>query len=99
MKKRSAQFVVAVLSVGVMAEALYWPIIRKPGTPLEWWQNFYLAKTGQYVGFPAWLVLLNSSLHGTFQVALAWILILGWAAVLYWLIGTAIDLMQKRRRG
>lgn len=33
-------------------EALYWPLVMKPGTELDWWQVRWLAKAGYFVGFP-----------------------------------------------
>ena len=33
-------------------EALYWPLVMKPGTEVGWWQVGWLAKAGYFVGFP-----------------------------------------------
>jgi hypothetical protein len=97
-KTKVTQIAITALSLLVMIEALFWPIIMKPGTPLEWWQNFYLAKIGQYVGFPAWIVLFKSPFEGTLQLIIAWVLIILWTVILYWLIGAAIGLVQKQRK-
>jgi hypothetical protein len=96
--KRIIQIAITVLSLLVMVEALFWPIIRKPGTALEWWQNLYLAKIGQYVGFPAWIVLLKSPFEGTLQLVFAWVLVIAWAAFLYRFTGAVIGLIQKHRK-
>ena len=98
MGKRITQISVAVLSLLVMVQALFWPLIMKPGTPLEWWQNLYLAKIGQYVGFPVWIVLFKSPFEGTPQLVFAWTLVIAWAAFLYWVSGVAIEFVQKRRK-
>jgi hypothetical protein len=98
MGKRITQITIAVLSLLVMVEALFWPIIQKPGTPLGWWQSYYLAKVGQYVGFPAWVALLKSPFEGTLQLVFAWLLVIAWAAFLYWLTGAAIGVVQKFRK-
>lgn len=98
MRKLITQIAIAVLSLLVMVQALFWPLIMKPGTPLEWWQNFYLAKIGQYVGFPVWIVLFESPFKGTAQLVFAWILVVAWTAFLYWFSGAAIELSQKRRK-
>jgi hypothetical protein len=98
MGKCITQIAVTVLSLLVMVEALFWPIIRKPGTPLEWWQNVYLAKIGQYVGFPVWVVLLKSPFEGMLQKLIAWILVVAWAAFLFWFTGVVFDFVQKRKK-
>jgi hypothetical protein len=98
MGKRIVQIEIAVLSLLVMVEALYWPIIRKAGTPLEWWQNLYLAKIGGFVGFPAWVVLLKSPFEGTLQLIFAWVLMIAWASFLYRLSGVVIRFIQKLRQ-
>jgi hypothetical protein len=38
-KAKVTQIAITALSLLVMIEALFWPIIMKPGTPLEWWQK------------------------------------------------------------
>jgi hypothetical protein len=43
-------------------EALYWPILMKPGTQLGWWQVHWLAQIGFYVGFiPCGIALFSGS--------------------------------------
>lgn len=72
----------------------------KPGTQLEWWQNFYVAKVGQYVGFPVWAALFNSPFEGTTQLVFAWVLITVWAVFIFWLSGAVLRLFRASgRRG
>jgi len=49
---RLARGVVAAFVFVCTVEALYWPLLPKPGTPLEWWQVHWLATIGEYVGLP-----------------------------------------------
>ena len=70
----------------------------KPGTQLEWWQNFYAAKIGQYVGLPVWIILFKSPFEGTTQLVLAWVLITVWAAFIYWLSGAVLKLIRTNKR-
>ncbi len=97
MSKRIIQFAIAALSLLVMTEALFWPVIMKHGTTLDWWQNYYLAQIGKYLGFPVWMVLFKSPFEGNFNLAFAWLLVISWAAFLYWLAGVAIDFFIKFR--
>lgn len=98
MGKPITQIVITVLSLFVMAQALFWPLIMKPGTQLEWWQNLYVAKVGQYVGFPVWVVLFNSPFEGTTQLVFAWFLITVWAIFIFWLSGAVLRLFRASRR-
>jgi hypothetical protein len=95
MGKLITQITIAVLGLYVMVQALFWPIILKPGTQLEWWQNPYAAKIGQYVGFPVWAVLLNSPFSGTAQLLIAWALVIAFTVLMFWLSGTVIKLICK----
>ncbi len=97
MKKHVVQAAVALFSIVVMAEAIYWPIVNKPGTPLGWWQEAHLAEIGRYVGLPRYLLLLYSPFHGTLRHLFAWILVLIWAGLMAWAAGIIVDLIQKRR--
>ena len=70
-------------------EALYWPLLPKPGTIYAWWQIGALAKAGWYLAFAplgltVWLGKFTSS-----QVteAVGWVLNVAWALGLFWLTG------------
>jgi hypothetical protein len=51
MGKLLIRLAIAGLTFYVMIQALFWPLINKPGTELEWWQNHLAARIGLYVGF------------------------------------------------
>jgi hypothetical protein len=71
-------------------EALYWPLIMKPGTELAFWQIYWAAQLGKWAGLPVVAAILVSPLSGLWQEALAIVLTAAWAAVVYWLVGLAL---------
>ena len=98
MGKLITQTVLTALSFFVMDQALFWPLIMKPGTPLEWWQNYYAAQIGQYVGLPVWFVLLEYPFEGKAQLVVAWTLVVAWAGFIFWLSGAVLKLVQNIRK-
>ena len=98
MGKLLIRLAIAGLTFYVMIQALFWPLINKPGTELEWWQNHLAARIGLYVGFPAWVVLLHSPFSGKAYSFLAWVLVVLWTSFIYFLWEIVISLIQKLRR-
>ena len=81
-----------------MVQTLFWPLIMKPGTAIEWWQSYYAAQIGQYVGLPVWFVLLQYPFEGKTQIVVAWILVVAWAALIFWLSGVVLKLFLGGRK-
>jgi hypothetical protein len=98
MGKRITQITVAALSLLVMVQTLYWPLIRNANFSLEWWHNLFLAEIGKYVGFPIWVVLFKSPFDGNLNHTFAWVLIIAWTTFLYLLTGATIGFIQKPRK-
>lgn len=78
-------------------QAVYWPLLFKPGTVLEWWQVKFLANVGYYIGAPVVIAISVSPLSGTVQNMLAWGLACIWACITYFLIGFICSLIRKSR--
>ncbi|PYU51753.1 MAG: hypothetical protein DMG48_08130 [Acidobacteria bacterium] len=95
MGKLILRLTIAGISLFVTIQALYWPLINKPGTELYWWQNYQAARIGLYVGFPIWKILFHSPLSGTANIVFAWILIVGWTSFIYFLSGAVINVLRK----
>ena len=54
-KRRPCVYLSAIVAVFVLLctiQALYWPIIMKPGTHLYWWQVKWLSDIGIWLGLP-----------------------------------------------
>jgi hypothetical protein len=71
-------------------EAIYWPLILKPGTELAFWQIHWAAQLGNWIGLPVVAAILVSPLSGAWQDVLAIILAAAWAIVAYWIVGIAL---------
>ena len=97
MRKHIAQFAVAGLTLYVMAQTLYWPFIRTPNTDVAWWQSYYAASIGEYVGMPVWALVLNSPFSGTPHLIASWVLVLLWVLGVYWLAGKVINVVRKHK--
>jgi hypothetical protein len=94
MRTRTLQFFirsgVAMFVFVCSIEALHWPLLMKPGTELEWWQVKWLAKTGDWVGFPvmvATLALGDLPLPLTIRSIVFPLCAILWAACVYLLLG------------
>ena len=70
-------------------QAMYWPLIMKPGTPLEFWQIQWAAEVGYWIGAPVIAAILISPFSGALQEVLVVVLTALWAAFIYWLVGYA----------
>jgi hypothetical protein len=78
-------------------QALYWPIIMKPGTPIGWWQLEPLATLGLYLGAPVLLAIGKLRLPDAAQTILAWSLSFAWAALVFVALGAAGRALSKTR--
>ena len=76
-------------------QALYWPLLLKPGTVIEWWQVGYLAKIGMFAGAPVLIVIAKSQLTGVAQTLLAWCLAFIWAGVIYYALRLVSAVLNK----
>jgi hypothetical protein len=74
-------------------QALYWPLIMKPGTELHWWQLEWAARSGYFIGAPVVGAILIAPFTGPVQDLLAIALALLWSLVIYWILGA----VTKRR--
>ena len=88
----SAAAIVFIASV----QALYWPLIPKPGTPISWWQVEWLANLGMYLGAPVMVLVFLSPLSDLAHQMLAWISALLWSAVVYLLVGFIVKRFGRR---
>lgn len=70
-------------------QALYWPLLPKPGTTYRWWQIHWLAGSGMVVGLP---VLFLSNWIGEFGL---WVATLVWAALVYFLSGLVRQVLRR----
>lgn len=79
-------------------QAIYWPLIMKPGTELEFWQMRWAAELGYWVGLPVVAATLVSPFAGALQQLLVLILTGVWAAAAYWLVGYVLRRVYLGRR-
>lgn len=83
-------------------EALYWPLIMKPGTILPWWKVEWLAMVGLIVGFPVVAIVLAVGLIWSTPPdflfpTLSIVISIAWSATVYWLIGAFVRRRTKKR--
>lgn len=64
-------------------QALYWPLLMKPGTELGWWQIGWMAKVGYILGAP--VMVLAFWVSGLVLVLAAAL----WSLLVYWLSAAA----------
>ena len=69
---------VSLLVLIVTIQAMYWPLVNKPGST-EWWQIEFLADIGYIVGFPVIAIayFIQNSFLSTI-VSLVWSSIIGY---------------------
>jgi len=70
-------------------EAIYWPLLMKPGTVLGWWQSKALADVGVLVGLP--VTVLAKWFGGRVLLGAA----LVWSAVVFWLSSLLVARSRK----
>ena len=105
--KKTALVFVAKVAISAFVllctlEALYWPVITKPGTILPWWKVEWLAMVGLIVGFPVVAIVLAVGLIWStppdFQLPTLTIATsIAWSATVYWLIGAFVRRRIKKR--
>ena len=67
----------AVFVLVCTIQALYWPLIMKPGTILDWWQVKWLAQLGYFIGIPVMI------LTKWFNAPILWVGSILWALIIY----------------
>jgi hypothetical protein len=93
MGKTAIRLAIAALVVYCTIEALYWPIIMKPGTELHWWQNKLSAEVGCYIGLPVMVVVAKSPFSGLSHIVVIWFSVAVWGVIIYCLSGYLISLI------
>jgi hypothetical protein len=86
MNTRTPARAAAGLALAVLAftvEALYWPILLKPGTVLGWWQVKWAADIGYFIGPPAVIAAATSPFRGATGRLYVWICALAWALIVF----------------
>jgi Sec-independent protein secretion pathway component TatC len=74
----------------VTLQAVYWPLIMKPGTELQFWQMQWAAEIGYRVGAAVVTAVMMSPLTGLMQDVLAIALSILWAIAVVWVINVLI---------
>ena len=90
--KRAQHVTTNLLAVAVFlctVQALYWPLIQKPGTEYGWWQINWAAQVGWVLGAPALALAMVSPLAGAAQNVLVVLLALMWTIAFYFLLHIA----------
>lgn len=71
-------------------QAIHWPFLQKPGTTFEWWQVQWMARLGEFVGFPvlgAMFPLARLGLPSTSSSIALHMLAVVWSLCVFWLAG------------
>jgi hypothetical protein len=94
MKSSKLSFALRLLGVAFVfvctVQMLHWPLLPKPGTPLDWWQVRWMARVGVFVGFPvlgAMFPLGRLGISSAVTSAHLHTLALAWSLLLFWLSG------------
>jgi hypothetical protein len=85
--RRNLAYLLAAGGVFVCTlQAMYWPVLNKPGTPLAWWQVSWMAEVGHVVGEPVLALSLVAAfvVRGAYFEFLSWLLAIAWSLGLYW---------------
>ena len=76
MSQRKSGDVLSLLAAAFVlactVQALYWPLLPKPGLVLDWWQVEWLAKLGYLLGFPVLLLSRWVGGHVLLVAAVLW---------------------------
>ena len=83
-KHFAARLLITAVVFVCTIQALYWPLLMKPGTELGWWQIGWMAQAGYVLGAPVMMLALWVS--GMILVVAAAL----WSLLVYWLSGLAI---------
>jgi hypothetical protein len=97
MVNRTLRLVLSVLVLFCTLQAIYWPLIPKPGTVYEWWQVGVLAKIGFLVGAPVLFIVWKLRLSTPAIVASGWFLALIWSAAIYYASGLVIAVLARQK--
>lgn len=93
---------IALLILAFTIQAIYWPILLKPGTVLDWWQAKWAAKVGYFVGAPAIVAVAASPFAGAMSHVYAWTCALAWALVVFagarLIFGGCVRSLRRARR-
>jgi hypothetical protein len=88
--KRPPHMTMQVLTVVAVffctVQALYWPLIPKPGTEYGWWQLKWAAQAGYVLGAPVLALATVSPFEGAAQNVFVVLLALLWALLLCFLV-------------
>ena len=71
-------------------QMIHWPLLMKPGTPIEWWQVSWMARVGEIVGLPVLVASLPVSrldLPAPGASVVLHLLAVAWSIFLFWLAG------------
>jgi hypothetical protein len=67
-------------------QALYWPLLPKPGTEYGWWQLKPAARAGFVLGAPVFTLVMCSPIIGAWQEVFGVSLALLWALICSFLL-------------
>lgn len=83
-------------------QALRWPILNKPGTPIAWWQVHVLAQIGTFLGFGPIALTYGLGKMGLSPAVIEWASLasaVAWALLLWWSIGCIGAVHNDSSRG
>jgi hypothetical protein len=92
----ATRIVASVAVAFFTVQALYWPLIPKPGTEFYWWQLKWAAEIGYFVGAPVIGIVLLSPLQGPAQHLLALGLTAIWFVVIFLAIRSISNVVLRR---
>ena len=87
-----ARLIIASFILLCTVQALYWPIIPKPGLELAWWQVEWLAKTGYVLGLP--VLILARRVGGQLLLVAS----VAWSVCVFFLSGPVFNWATKKNR-
>jgi hypothetical protein len=83
---RTIKILAFVVVLFCTVQALYWPLLPKPGTVYSWWQLNWAAEAGFVLGAPALALALLSPLSGVWQDVFLVLMALLWALLVSFLV-------------
>ena len=93
--RRTSTLIVGAAIFFFTLQAVYWPLIMKPGFELHFWQMQWAADIGYRIGIPVVGVILFSPFTGLTQHLLAIGLAFGWSAAVAWVAYVGIRNFQQ----
>lgn len=76
-------------------QAMYYPIIIKPGATVEWWQVQFLAGLGYYLGAPIFMLSEYLEVQSNNMELFAWVTLIIWVSFIYAVLSLACDYLLK----